>query len=413
MSELIDNHRHRIDALKAMIRELHDGADPESLKTRFRAVLDHVGATDISAMETELMNEGMPETEIRRMCDLHVTVFRDKLEQRPAADATPGHPVHTFRRENARIVEILASYRELIRELEAAEGPLTAGTVARWRQLQDALLPLDAHYKRKEFLLFPFLEQAGITAPPKVMWSADDQIREQARAATQAAAAADQAKPEDLRLISEMVLVPFVDAVAAMVEKEDRVLLPMALEHLGEPAWGQVWAQWDELGAGFVAPEAGWEPPKAASPELIEVAASDGVVQLASGALSPQQLVAMLNTLPVDLTFVGADDRVAYFSEGHERVFSRNRAILGRRVQDCHPPDSIHIVQRILDEMRAGSREVAEFWVPLGGRFVHIRYFAVRGVAGEYLGCLEMTQDATAIRALQGQRRLLDEGGAR
>jgi uncharacterized protein len=411
MSELIDNRHHRVEALKTMIRELHDGADPEALKGRFRSVLDHVGPTEISAMETELMAEGMPETEIRRMCDLHVAVFRDKLEQRAPAEAMPGHPVHTMRRENERIHEIVAAYRELAAGLAAATGPLPGATAARWRELQESLRPLDAHYKRKEYLLFPFLERAGITAPPKVMWSVDDSIREQAKAAAAASEAASEASGDDLRLIAEVVLTPFLEAVAGMVEKEECVLLPMATENLTDGDWGQVLAQWDELGPAFVTPEKGWTPPAAAAPAAVAVAVTSEAVRLPSGVLSGIELVAMLDTLPVDITFVDADDRVAYFSEGRDRVFARNRAILGRRVQDCHPPASIHIVQRVLDEMRAGSREVAEFWIPFGPRFVHIRYFAMRGEGGAYLGCLEVTQDVTAIRALEGQRRLLDEGG--
>ena len=129
---------------------------------------------------------------------------------------------------------------------------------------------------------------------------------------------------------------------------------------------------------------------------------------LPSGHLTLRQLVALFETLPVDITFVDADDRVAFFSEGPNRVFPRNPAIIGRRVQDCHPPASMHIVQKIVDEMRQGARDLAEFWIEMHGRFVHIRYFAVRK-GGQYLGCLEVTQDVTAIRALAGERRLLAE----
>lgn len=408
MSELIDNRKHRIDALKSMIHELHDGAEPAALKSRFRAVLDHVGPSEISVLESELMAEGMPQEEIRRMCELHVAVFRDKLEQLPTADQVPGHPVHTFRRENARISEIVAAYRGLVAELTGREAGLTAAHRARWRALQADLAPLDAHYKRKEFLVFPCLEKAGIVAPPKVMWGIDDKIRELCKAAAEAAAAGEVGA-EDLRVIVEVVLTPLLDAVAGMVEKEDKILWPMALEHLSERDWAAVRDQWDEVGPGFVVPERGWEPSAAAPPAQRATVGAGESLALPSGNLSLDQLIAVLNTLPVDITFVDADDRVAYFSEGSERVFARHRAIIGRRVQDCHPPASLHIVQRIVDEMRAGTRDLAEFWISLGGRFVHIRYLAVRDPQRAYLGCLEVTQDVTAIRALEGERRLLAE----
>jgi len=422
MSELIDNRRHRLDALKDMITRLHGGADPAELKNRFRAVLDNVGPSEISALETELMAEGMPETEIRRMCELHVAAFRDSLERAPRADAVPGHPVDTFRRDNEAIVRVVAAYREFVTEFSGAlagelADPLAANridaaAVARWRDLHGQIERVAAHYARKEYLVFPFLEKAGITAPPKVMWSIDEAIREQIKAATAAAGDADELGVADARLIVEVVLLPMLDAIAAMVEKEDRVLWPMALEQLADSDWGSVAEQWAGFPPGLVEPESGWAPPAAALPPPVAAVGNGEVLALGAGHLTATQLVAMLNTLPLDLTFVDADDRVAYFSEGPDRIFARNRAIIGRRVADCHPPSSMHIVERLIADLRAGRREVAEFWIRLGERFVHIRYFAVRDGAGAYLGCLEMTQDVAAIRALAGERRLLDEPAA-
>lgn len=410
MSELIDNRRHRLEALKQLIRELHDGAPPEALKNRFRAVLEHVGAGEISALESELMAEGMPQDEIKRMCDLHVAVFRDTLERRPPAETQPGHPVHTFRAENAEILRLVEAYRALAAELPSTgEVAATPAQAARWRELQARLDLVDGHYKRKEFLLFPFLEKAGITAPPKVMWGVDDDVREKLAAAREAAASAGSTRGEDLGLIRQVVLEPMLDAVAAMVEKEERVLWPMALEHLAESEWGEIQQQWGEFGPGLVAPGEGWAPAAAAVPAAVAEVSTGEAIRLPSGHFTLPQLVAVLDTLPFDITFVDAEDRVAYFSEGGDRVFARNRAILGRRVQDCHPPSSMHIVQRILDEMRSGRRDLAEFWIEMGPRFVHIRYFAVRDAARAYLGCLEVTQDVAGIRRLEGQRRLLAE----
>jgi hypothetical protein len=130
-------------------------------------------------------------------------------------------------------------------------------------------------------------------------------------------------------------------------------------------------------------------------------------VSFPTGNLTPEQLLGLLSTLPVDITFVDADDRVAFFSEGRDRIFARTGAIIGRKVQHCHPPKSVHVVEQIVSDLRSGRQSVAEFWIELGGRFVHIRYFAVRDASGSYLGTLEVTQDVTAIRKLQGERRLL------
>jgi len=127
-----------------------------------------------------------------------------------------------------------------------------------------------------------------------------------------------------------------------------------------------------------------------------------------TGAFSAEELEAMLNTLPFDITFVDKDDTVRYFSQGKDRLFVRAKAIIGRKVQQCHPQKSVHIVNRILDSFRKGTRDAAEFWINLQGKLVHIRYFAVRDGASRYLGCVEVTQDITVIKKIEGERRLLD-----
>ncbi len=132
-----------------------------------------------------------------------------------------------------------------------------------------------------------------------------------------------------------------------------------------------------------------------------------GLAVLPTGALTLDQLKGLFATLPVDLTFVDVDDRVRFFSEGKDRVFARPKATLGRLVQHCHPPSSVHVVERILADFRAGRQSVAEFWLDFKGRFVHVRYFAVRDEGGTYLGTLEVTQDLTRERSLRGERRLL------
>jgi hypothetical protein len=142
-------------------------------------------------------------------------------------------------------------------------------------------------------------------------------------------------------------------------------------------------------------------------PEGVSLPASQAV-QLPTGNLTIEQLTSLFAALPVDITFVDADDRVRFFSEGPSRVFARSRAILGRKVQHCHPPKSVDVVDQIVESFRSGAKEVAEFWIEFHGRFVHIRYFAVRDEAKRYLGTLEVTQDVTEIRGLTGERRLLE-----
>jgi len=135
---------------------------------------------------------------------------------------------------------------------------------------------------------------------------------------------------------------------------------------------------------------------------------NEGTVTLETGSFEAEELEAVLNTLPVDITFVGRDDTVRYFSRSKGRIFPRAKAVIGREVRKCHPEKSVHKVTQILEDFMAGRRDVAEFWITLKGRLIYIRYFPVVGEAGEYLGCLEVTQDITELKQIEGEKRLLD-----
>jgi len=191
-----------------------------------------------------------------------------------------------------------------------------------------------------------------------------------------------------------------------MIYKEEQILLPMCLERFTADEWAEIWASSPRYGWCLVEPRQGYRPVDSHAGQ----SASPGGVSLPTGTLALDQLMAIFATLPVDLTFVDADDRVAFFSEGPNRVFARSRAIIGRMVQNCHPRRSVEVVERILSDFREGRQSVAEFWIQFTGRFVHIRYFAVRAEDGRYLGTLEVTQDVGAIRGLEGERRLLEYG---
>ena len=191
-----------------------------------------------------------------------------------------------------------------------------------------------------------------------------------------------------------------------MIGREENILLPMSLETLDELEWWEVARQSAEIGFCLVDPGEGWRPASIPPPQETGEA-QGGRVRLPTGSLTVKELEAMLNALPFDATFVDAEDRVRYFTHGNERVFARSRAVLGRKVQHCHPPSSVDTVDRILEGFRSGKQQRADFWIDMHGRFVHIEYVALRDAGGAYLGCLEVTQDLTAKRALTGEQRLL------
>ena len=430
MSELIDNRKERIRTLKAVIRGLHEGEAPAAVKARLEDLVRQCDASEIAAMEQELIDEGVPVEQIMGMCDLHSQVVRDLLVEREYAPVAPGHPVDVFRRENVALGEKSQALRAALAELTsgADDAVVNEDALGRCLDLFNELMDVDKHYSRKENLLFPFLERYGITGPSKVMWGKDDEVREFLKALGAALAEKD-ATVGEWKVVVETVAGPALDALEEMIVKEEKILLPMSLQSLNESEWGEVWSQSPEIGWCLVDPEGEYRPSEPEGPEIPEQVARDadrdgialnviqpgaprpkatsGALVFPTGSLGLEQLKAIFRTLPVDLTFVDADDRVRFFSEGPNRVFMRPKTVIGRKVQHCHPPSSVHVVDQIVTDFRSGRQNVAEFWITLGDRFVHIRYFAVRDEQGEYMGTLEVTQDLTKERALEGERRLV------
>ena len=198
---------------------------------------------------------------------------------------------------------------------------------------------------------------------------------------------------------------PASNAVNEMIYKEEEILFPMSLDKLTDAEWYEIYQQSIEIGFCLYDPTDKWKPEGIMLDE--KSVADSGRIQLPSGSFNIPELTAVLNTIPFDLTFVDKDDTVRFFTQGKERIFARNRAILGRQVQLCHPPSSVHIVEQILDDFKSGKQDQAAFWINMGGKFIHIEYFAMRDEAGNYLGTMEVSQDLTEKRQLQGEQRLL------
>jgi DUF438 domain-containing protein len=382
MSELIDNRAHRVRTLTQIIKSLHAGEPAETAKESLKALVSATDYAEIVSMEQELMAGGMPVEEVMCMCDLHSQITRESLVQLPAKPVAPGHPADTFRRENEALRGVIARMRQA-----AAEGSSMA-----WREAYNDLMDIEKHYQRKEHVFFSCLERHGISGPSKVMWAKDDEVRGLLK---QLGEAPGESGEKAIRAVEEMMY------------KEDNILLPMCLDNFTEDEWAEAWLASPRYGWCLVTPREGYQPPASVVQKGLKLPAGEGI-QLPTGNLTLEQLLGMFSMLPVDLTFVGADDRVAFFSEGPDRIFARSQTIIGRKVQHCHPPRSVDVVERILADFRSGRQDVAEFWINLHGRFVHIRYFAVRNADKQYIGTLEVTQDITRLKALEGERRLLE-----
>lgn len=405
MSELINNSEQRKLLLTQMIRELHGGAAPDLVRARLEELLVSIPYGEVVEVEQELIREGISQEEIQRFCDIHSAVLDGHLDHSMAKLVPPGHPVDTFQKENDALARVTARVMEIAASADTLAADAVGGAVLELRRLFNELGDLDKHYRRKENLLFPFLEQRGITGPPTVMWGKHDEIRGALAAARTTLAGLADPTPADLAEVASRRLVPAARAVDDMIMKEQQILFPMCMDTLTDLEWYEIHRQTPEIGFCLVDPTIDWKPKNVELPEATEQ--HDDAVRLPSGMLTPAELMAMLNTVPFDMTFVDANDKVKYFTQGSERIFDRNRAILGRDVRLCHPPSSVNIVDRILEDFKSGREDSAPFWIQLHGKFIHIEYFALRDPEGKYLGTLEVSQDLTAKRALVGEQRLL------
>ena len=403
MSEYINNRQMRQKTIKDIIRQLHEGKTVDEVKSRFEEVFHGVSATEISEAEGALIAEGLPVEEVQKLCDVHAAVFKGSIEeihQPEELTLIPGHPIQVLVRENKKISHILEKEIRPFLSLKALDSP---GAVEQLKAGVEQLKDLGIHYKKKENLYFPYMEKYGITAPPKVMWGVDDEIRAQVK---EVAALIDVHSDQKEAIIRKAL--DMADKIEEMIFKEENIMVPMLQENLTQEEWKTIADGSGEIGY-MIEHVPQWEPKEADKEERAPIEPKAGIVKLPSGEMKTEELTALLNTLPFDITFVDKDDKVKYFSEGKNRAFPRTRTILGRNVSNCHPPASVHIVEKIVEDFKNGVKDEEDFWIRMGKKYILIRYYAVRSEAGEYLGVLEVTQDIDEIQNITGEKRLMSE----
>jgi len=410
MSELINNSEKRKELLKHMILQIHQGEAPDAVREQLIRLMQKIPYGEVVEVEQELISDGvLTDEEVLKFCDLHTQALEGHIDQTGASEIPPGHPVDVFIHENRELQKVIGACETLYKEIEKVGSDRETGEILiKLRQQFNNLMDVDKHYQRKENLLFPFLENIGITGPPKVMWGKHDEVREKLRNAIESLSVEGEISRDEALLIRDMVLKPATVGIADMIMKEEEILFPMSMDKLTDSDWYEIAQQTNEIGYCLYDPQEEWKPFGIDLTRMVKKESEQ--IQLPSGSFTNEELLSILNTLPVDMTFVDRNDKVKYFSQGAERIFQRNRAILNRDVRMCHPPSSVHIVDQIVDDFRSGREDSAPFWIEKGGQFIHIEYFALRNERGEYLGTLEVSQNLTKKRALEGEQRILSYG---
>ena len=398
--------------LKEMIRELHSGVPPQQVKEKFKEALANVSSLEISQIEQELVREGMPREEIHRLCEVHMLVFQEQLEsQRPEVPAE--NPVNILQEEHKIMLQLTEMLKTIAKNVQRAPA-LSEVTedIAHLKHVKEDLVDSEKHYLREENVLFPMLEKHGVTEPPAIMWTEHNRIREE--------------KKKFFALVDEYSTLGFQDFKAQLAEaadvlsellsshffKENNILFPTAMKVVTDDEWANIRKEFDNIGycrftpQHLIRPTPQVERMEKEKPKPTPMPTE--LLQFDTGEFSKAQVDSIMKTLPFDVTFVDKDDIVRYFNKSE--IFLRTKSVIGRRVQQCHPQKSVHVVSQILESFKAGRKDVAEFWIPMdnGARLVHIRYFAVRDKDKNYLGTMEVTQDITGIKKIEGEKRLLD-----
>lgn len=395
--------QQRLDLLKSYLMRLNDGEPLETVRAEFVKNFSAVDASEIMEAEQELLRGGVPLEQIQQLCDVHSALFhgsthgekenhyeefRDTLEvakeQEPSAPAmtnvntdksetliaVKGHPLQTFTRENEAL-KLLIEKAQM--QLERGENCLDT-----LKQIRDIAI----HYAKKGDLLYPMLKvRYDIIGPSQVMWSLDDEIRAELSALVKAVNY-DGAWMERVRGV--------LQRANEMIYKEANILFPVCAANFTEEEWKQIYRDSKDYAECLGVKAETWNDAELSDAPSMSV--DNGKVVLPTGEFSIDQLRALLNTLPLEISFVDADNINRYFNEG-PKVFKRPMSALGREVFTCHPPKIEPMVRKIIDDFRNNRRDQVPVWMTKNGHPVLVNYMAVRDKSGKYLGAMEVVQD--------------------
>lgn len=396
----------RTEQLKKYLRRLGDGENLEAVRADFVREFRQVDAAEIMNAEQELMKEGTPLSEVQKLCDIHSALFHGATREEQIANAEKaveeslrkqkedtefsglrsssetdygnkkakaaalelisGHPLQTLTKENQALSELLEKFKQ-----------------SRNLSLLPAIRELSIHYAKKGDLLYTLLKvKYGVTGPSDVMWTVDDEIRDELGALGK-----ESNHDEEWNSRLDAVL----KRTEEMIYKEQNILFPICAVNFSVEDWKNIYRDAKDYTACFGVHSEKWDDAENGAAER-KVSSYDGEVVMPGGHLTVEQLTALLNTIPMEITFVDADNINRYFNEG-PKVFKRPGMAIDREVFSCHPPKIEPMVRQIIEDFRSGKRDRVPVWMEKNGRVMLVTYMAVRDRAGNYVGTAELVQD--------------------
>ena len=413
----------KIELVKNLIRKLHEGVKPEELSKEFNEVLKEVSPFEIALIEQQLVREGLGVSEILKLCDLHVQLFREYLASRELRGVPEGHPLDLLLKENELILkwsEVLGVYASaVLRASNESLGELSQQLI----KVIDDLRSIRLHYRKIQMLIFPYLERRGIIAVPRVLWGREDQVIQKVRE-LKALAEESRLKNELIKEVANKAL-ELSREISELVFRENKILFPAVWTLLSEGEWVAIGEIGREVGYLVpvskewksdakpimpyeIIPEVTREKAEALPPEFRELALKkleadtyevrrEGDVELSTGFLSKEDLEGVFKSLPLEITYADENDRVRFFTKSKfSKGFVRTKTILGRRLLFCHPPRLEGMIKVNLERLKKGE-EFREYWTKQGDRIIRVLVVAVRDKNGKYLGTLEVVEDLTEV----------------
>ncbi len=417
MDKHLKSDPKRISAILNIVNEFFAGKALSKLQKEFETELDGtITPTEFALVEQKMEDLGVDNLEFEAKIDELLKIFKKSLEKVSINNLDEGHPLDTFIKENIAIKELLAELREADKNVDLKNIDNDY-----WVKAYNKIAQINTHYVRKENQLFPYLETKGFDKPSTVMWALHDDVRQLIKFYRNLL---NENNYTELFDTQEMMF----NSIEDMIFKEEKILWATSMDLLSDQEWAEIRQGEDEVGYCLIDTPPMWNPnwqhpSTKIETEKVQITENAepvpfteggksnsqiGGINLDVGSITPEQINLIFRYMPFDVTYVDENDEVRYYNKGEDRVFPRSAGIIGRQVKYCHPPKSVHIVEKIVDAFKSGERNEANFWINFHDKFVYIQYFAVRDNAGNYKGVLEITYDAKTVRSLEGEQRLLD-----
>jgi DUF438 domain-containing protein len=395
MSEFTSTKEKRVAKLLEVSKLILTTGSAHSFILENRDFISAVMPADFITLFDELIKEGYGVADLKPLSNKVLNIFHVTIDGYPVMEPKAGSFLDVLKQNNAEMAQVLDKIRPVFKAFvkHETDKQLTTNLGLLFEELE----VFAKHYVIKENVLFPILEK---TWPDyrclQIMWSFHDDIRRNLKGIREQLSQGIS----DIKAFNRRVVDVFFNMLAIKF-REEKILFPYILASISQEQLMTMDIESRELGYPYI------QPDKPVAPQTASAAVGDRL-DLATGLLTVEQIKLIFNHLPVDITYVDENDKVCYFSTPKKRIFPRTTAIIGREVKNCHPPESVHVVEQIVDSFKKGEKNQADFWIKMKGEYILIQYFAVRDEGGHYKGVIEVTQEISDIKAIEGEKRLLD-----